>query len=317
MITYLIRRVFQAALVLVLVSLIVFGFRWLLPGGPQHALLGVDPTAADASALRRAYGLGSPIGVQYLTWLGQVCRGNLGFSTVEGATVASLLAASLPRTLALTLTATVLAVIVAIPLGLVQAVRRESAFDRVVRGLIYIGYGIPTFFLGAIMILVFAVKLHVFGAEGPQEPGIAGVLTDWRNMTLPVLTLATFTGAVFARYARAAAVDSLASDYVRTARGGGAGQARVIVRHVLRNSLIPVITLAGLTLPQIIGGALVVESLFNIEGVGWGLWQAAAKHDFPVLLGFILVIAAGAVVGSLLADVGYVIADPRIRFHRA
>jgi peptide/nickel transport system permease protein len=235
---------------------------------------------------------------------------------VQGRSVGSLLAASLPRTLALTVTATLLAGAVAVPLGLLQAVRRDSAADLTMRGLSYLGYGMPSFFLGSILILVFAVKLHWFGAEGPQAPGIGGVLTDWRDLTLPVLTLAIFTGAVFARYMRAAAIESLASDYVRTARGVGASKARVLLRHVLRNSLIPVITLAGLTLPQIFGGALIVESLFNIQGMGWRLWQAALRHDFPVLLGFILVIGAGAVAGSVLADVAYAVADPRIRYVR-
>ena len=318
MITYLVRRLFQALVVLVAVTVIVFAFRWLLPGGPDRALLSVGPAASGPSAavLRRDYGLGSPAVVQYLAWLGQVLHGNLGFSGLQGTSVGSLLAASLPRTLALTLTATVLAMVVAIPVGLAQGLIRGSAADAALRGLSYLGYGMPSFFLGSILILVFAVRLHWFGAEGPQASGIAGVITDWRDLTLPVLTLAIFTAAVFARYTRAAAIESLASDYVRTARGAGAGRRRVLVRHVLRNSLIPVITLAGLSLPQIFGGALIVESLFNIQGMGWRLWQAALKHDFPVLLGFILVIGIGAVAGSLLADVGYVIADPRVRFTR-
>jgi peptide/nickel transport system permease protein len=315
-ITYLVRRLSQAVVVLVLVSLVVFGFRWLLPGGPEQALLGAGPTAGGASALRHAYGLGRPVVLQYLTWLGQVLHGNLGSSAVQGTSVGSLLVASLPRTLALTLTATVVAIMIAVPLGLVQALRKDSALDRILRGFSYVGYGMPSFLLGSVLILVFAVRLHVFAAEGPQEPGIAGALGDWRALTLPVLTLAVFTGAIFARYARAAAIESLASDYVRTARGAGAGSGRVMARHVLRNSLIPVITLAGLSLPQIIGGSLIVESLFNIEGVGWQLWQAALKHDFPVLLGFILVIGTAAVAGSLLADIGYLLADPRVRYRR-
>lgn len=318
MITYLVRRVFQALVVLVAVTVVVFAFRWLLPGGPQHALLGASPTATGpgAATLRRDYGLGSPAVVQYLAWFGQVLHGNLGFSYVQGTSVGSLLAASLPRTLALTLIATVLAMAVAVPVGLAQALIRGSAADTAVRGLSYLGYGMPSFFIGSVLILVFAVRLHWFGAAGPQAPGIVGVITDWRDLTLPVLTLAIFIGAVFARYTRAAAIETLASDYVRTAKGVGAGQRRVLARHVLRNSLIPVITLAGLSLPQIFGGALIVESLFNIEGMGWRLWQAALKHDFPVLLGFILVVAAGAVAGSLLADIGYLIADPRVRFTR-
>jgi peptide/nickel transport system permease protein len=245
-----------------------------------------------------------------------VTRGNLGYSYVENASVGSLLAASLPRTLALTLTATAIGMAVAIPAGLAQAVRRGKPADRLGRALSYIGYGMPSFFLGSILILIFAVRLHWLGAEGPQAPGIAGVLTDWRDLTLPVLTLAVVMVATFCRYVRTAAIDSLGHDYVRTARAGGSGPSGVLGRHVLRNSLIPVITLVGLSIPRILAGALVVESLFNIQGMGWRLWQAAQKHDFPVLLGFILVIGAGAVVGSLLADAGYVLADPRVRHGR-
>jgi len=300
-ITYVVRRAGQAVVVLVLVSVLVFGIRWL-PGGPKRESLGVN--------------LHGPAVVQYLTWFGQVLHGNLGFSTTQGSTVGALLAHSLPRTLTLTLTATLLAIVIGVPVGFGQALRRDQATDLVVRGLTYLSYGMPSFFLGSILIFVFAVKLKWFGAEGPQASGIAGILSDWRDLALPVLTLAAFIGAVFARYARAAAVESLASDYVRTARGAGASSVRIVVGHVLRNSLIPVITLAGLSLPQIVGGALVVESLFNIEGVGWQLWQGALKHDFPVLFGFILVVAAGAVAGSLIADIGYAIADPRVRYQR-
>ncbi len=266
--------------------------------------------------MRRDYGLGNPAVLEYLHWLGQVLRGNLGYSYIENASVGSLLAASLPRTLALTLTATAIGAAVAIPAGLAQAARRDTAADHIGRALSYVGYGMPSFFLGSILILLFAVRRHWFGAEGPQAPGIVGVLTDWRDLTLPVLTLSVATVAVFTRYVRSAAMDSLEQDYVRTARAVGAGQARVLGRHVLRNSLTPVITLAGLSIPRILAGAVVVESLFNIQGVGWRLWQAAQKHDFPVLLGFILVIGAGAVIGSLLADLGYVIADPRVRHAR-
>lgn len=312
MIFYVVRRLLQAVAVLLIVSVLLFGLLWLLPGGPRQVLL-VSGSVAQLAGARREYGIGSPPVLEYLAWLGQVLHGNLGYSMAENASVGSLLAASLPRTIVLTLVAIIIAVIVAIPAGLAQAALRDTSTDRILRGLTYIGYGMPSFLLGSILILVFAVRLRWFGGEGPQEPGISGVLTDWRDLTLPVLTLAVLTVAVFSRFVRVAALDSLGSDYVRTARAAGAGQRQVLIRHVLPNSLIPVITLAGLSLPRIFGGALVVESLFNIQGMGWRLWQAAEKHDYPVLLGFILVIGAGAVAGSLLADIGYLIADPRVR----
>jgi len=314
MVTYLVRRLLQAVIVLALVSMLVFGLLWLLPGGPRHALLGGAPAgSAGAAALGRDYGIGSPVVLGYARWIAAVLHGNLGYSYVENASVGSLLAASLPRTLALTVTAAGIAACAAIPAGLLQALRRGSVTDQLGRALMYAGYGIPSFFLGSVLIATFAVRLHWLGAEGPQAPGIAGVLADWRDLTLPVLTLAVLTLAIFARYVRAAATDSLAQDYVRTARAVGARPGRVLGSHVLRNSMIPVITLAGLSIPRILAGALVVESLFNIQGMGWQLWQAALQRDFPVLLGFILVIAAGAVIGSLLADIGYAIADPRVR----
>ena len=311
MTAWLLRRVLQAAAALLLLSMGVFGLLWLLPGGPQQALLSGAAGAGGAARLRHDYGLGTPAVIAYVHWLGQVLHGNLGYSAIENASVWSLLTASLPRTLALTLTATLLGIAVAVPAGLIQAVRRDGAADLAGRVLSYIGYGVPAFFLGSVLIMVFAVKLHWFGAEGPQAPGIAGVLTDWRDLTLPVLTLAVVTVAIFSRYVRSAAIDSLGHDYVRTARAVGDSRGQVLTRHVLRNSLAPVITLGGLSIPRILAGALVVESLFNIQGMGWRLWQAAQKHDFPVLLGFILVIGAGAVAGSLLADIGYVAADPR------
>ncbi len=298
------RRLLQAIAVVVLVTLIMFGLLRLAPGGAAVDVLG-------SGSVHQQFLL------QYLTWLGRVLHGNLGYSRVRNESVTYLLAASLPRTLALTGISTLLALALAIPLGLVQASRRGSAVDNALRGLTYVLYGTPTFVLGALLVLFLAVDEHLFGAEGPQAPGIVGVITDVRDMTLPVLTLALVTVAIFARYMRSAALDSLAQEYVEAARARGAGQRRLLSAHVLRNSLVPVVTLVGLSFPQIVGGAVVVESLFNIEGMGWQIWQAVLNHDFPVTLGFTLVIGVGAVVGSLLADIGYAVLDPRVRFAQA
>jgi peptide/nickel transport system permease protein len=297
---YLARRALQSVVVLVLVTFIVFVLLRQTPGGSRAAVLGLG-------GAHRAFLL------QYLTWLGQVLHGNLGYAYAQNQSVASLLAASLPRTLALTVTATVIALLVALPLGLIQAARRNTVTDHALRGLTLLFYAMPAFVLGSVLILVFALRLHVFGPEGPQVAGFWGAIADWRAMTLPVATLALLTIALFARYMRSSALDSLAEEYVEAARSRGAGEGRVLARHVLRNSLVPVVTLVGLSIPQIVGGAVVVESLFNIQGMGWQIWQAAQNHDFPVTLGFTLVIGVGAVVGSLLADVGHALLDPRVR----
>lgn len=304
MTTYLARRVLQAIAVVLLVTIIVFGLIRLAPGGSTASVLGSGSAHQQFLA-------------QYLTWLGRVLRGNLGYSARLNESVTSLLAASLPRTLALTVAATLIALVIAIPVGLIQAVRRNSAVDHLLRGLTFLFYGMPPFVLGSVLILFFAVDKHIFGAEGPQAPGIVAVISDLRDFTLPVLTLALVTIAIFARYMRSSALDSLGQEYVEAARARGAGQRRVLLQHVLRNSLVPVVTLIGLSFPQIVGGALVVEVLFNIEGMGWQIWQAAQTNDFPVTLGFTLVIGVAAALGSLAADIGYAVLDPRVRYARA
>ncbi len=304
MTAYLARRVLQALAVVVLVTLIVFGLIRLAPGGTAEAALG----SGSAHQVFLA---------QYFTWVGRVLHGNLGFSTRLNESVGSLLATSLPRTLVLTVSSTLIALVIAIPVGLLQAVRRNSAVDHVLRGATLVFYGMPPFVLGSVLILFLAVDGHMFGAEGPQAPGIGGVITDVRDLTLPVATLSLLTIAIFARYMRSSAMDTLAQEYVEAARARGAGQRRVVVAHVLRNSLVPVVTLIGLSFPQIVGGALVVEAVFNIRGMGWQIWQAAQDHDFAVTLGFTLVIAIAAAVGSLLADVGYAVLDPRVRHGQA
>ena len=298
---FLVRRVLQAVAVVLLVTLIVFGLLQLGPGAARAQLVG-------AGAAHRAFLL------QYLSWLGQVLHGNLGFSTTPAEPVSTLLANALPRTLVLTGLSTLIALLVAVPVGIVQAVRRSTALDHGIRALTYVCYGMPSFVLGYLLILVFALHLHWFGPEGPQDAGIGGVLADWQDLTLPVLTLSLATIAIFARYMRSAAADSLDEDYVEAARARGAGEGRVLLRHVLRNSLVPVVTLLGLSVPQILGGALIVESLFNFPGMGWQIWQAALNHNLPVVLGFTLVIGVGAAIGSLLADVGYALLDPRVRY---
>jgi peptide/nickel transport system permease protein len=297
---YLARRVLQAVAVVLLVTLIVFGLIRLAPGEAAVGVLGTGSAHQQFLA-------------QYLTWLGRVLGGNLGRSARLNESVGALLAASLPRTLVLTGVSTLLALLIAVPVGLLQAVRRNSAADHLLRGVTYVFYSMPPFVLGSVLILYFAIDKHFFGAEGPQATGIGGFITDPRDLTLPVLTLALITIATFARYMRSSALDSLGQEYVQAARARGGGQRRVVVSHVLRNSLVPVVTLLGLSFPQIVGGALVVEIIFNIQGMGWQIWQAAVNHDFPVTLGFTLIIGVAAAVGSLLADVGYALLDPRVR----
>lgn len=312
MTAYLIRRAVQALIVLFFVSLIVFLLLHLLPGGPARASLGVRANPASIKAFNAEYGLNQPLPIQYVVWISQVLRGNLGFSYKLNQSVDSLLAENIPRTLVLTGSATVIAIGIAVPLGLIQAVRRNSAVDYAVTGFAFIFYSMPSFFLGLVLIIVFSDVFPIFPSTGPTAT--ASLLTQLPNLILPVATLTLITVALFSRYMRSASLDNLAEDYVRTARAKGGSTLRVLFRHVLRNALLPVITLVGLSLPGILGGALIVESLFNYPGMGLLFWNAAQTEDFPVMLGTSLVVGLGVVLGSLLADVLYGIVDPRVRY---
>jgi peptide/nickel transport system permease protein len=309
---YLIRRTLHALIVLFGVSLIVFVLLHLLPGGPARASLGVRANPSSIKAFNAEYGLNQPLPIQYVEWISQVIRGNLGFSYKLNQSVNSLLIENIPRTLVLTGSATLIAIGVAVPLGVLQAVRRNSAADYVVTGFALIFYSMPSFFLGLVLIIVFSDVLPIFPPTGPTAT--APLLTQLPNLVLPVATLTLITVALFSRYMRSSALENLAEDYVRTAKAKGASILRVLFRHVLPNALLPVITLVGLSVPGILGGALIVESLFNYPGMGLLFWNAAQTEDFPTMLGTILVVGLAVVLGSLLADIFYGVADPRVRY---
>ncbi len=312
MTAYLIRRTLHALIVLFGVSLIVFVLLHLLPGGPARASLGLRANPTSIRQFNAQYGLNQPLPIQYVVWISQVLRGNLGFSYKLNQSVDSLLIENIPRTLVLTGSATVIALGIAVPLGIIQAVRRNSPADYVLTGLALIFYSMPSFFLGLVLIIVFSDVLPILPATGPTAT--APLVSQIPNLVLPVATLTLITVALFSRYMRSASLENLAEDYVRTAKAKGASILRVLFRHVLPNALLPIITLVGLSLPGILGGALIVESLFNYPGMGLLFWNAAQTEDFPVMLGTSLVVGLGVVLGSLLADILYGVADPRVRF---
>lgn len=314
---FLIRRIGQAIIVLLLVTMITFILLRSIPGNVAIAILG--PAAyrnpAVLAQFNHQYGFDRPWFSQYLLWLGHLVQGNLGFSWTLDQSVASLLGQRLPRTIALVGISTIIALIVAVPVGLWQAVRRNKPADYVFTGLSFLFYAAPPFFIGTVLILLFSVQLNWFGPEGPQG-GIGSDLADWHDLTLPVVTLALMTIALFSRYMRSAVLDNITEDYVRTARAKGASQRRVLWRHVMRNSLVPIATLLGLSIPGIMSGALITESVFNFPGMGYLFFQSAQKQDYPTMLGFVVVVAIATVAGSLLADIAYAILDPRVRYGR-
>lgn len=313
MVSYLMKRAVQAVITIVLVSIIVFLLLHVLPGGPARAVIGPKATALQIRLFNRANGFDEPFVVQYWQYLVRALEGNLGYSYKLNQTVGSLLVQRLPKTLLLTVLSLLVALVLGIPVGTLQASRHNRVSDHVVTCITFILYGTPIFLLGFLLIALFAVHWHLFPAEAPQTGNLFALLRQWRGLALPVLTLAGVTIATFTRYTRSSVIEVSGRDFVRTARAKGVTESRVLFRHVLRNAAMPVVTMVGLYLPFLFGGALVVESLFNYPGMGLLAWNAAQARDYPVLLGVTLVVATATVVGSLLADLCYAALDPRIR----
>jgi peptide/nickel transport system permease protein len=309
---FLLRRCSQAVVVLLLVSVIVFGLLHLLPGGPARAILGTHATPSNIAAFNHQNGLDSPLPVQYWHWLTGVLTGNLGFSYVQNQSVASLLADRLPKTAVLAAVSVVLALLIAVPVGFFQAVRRNRVGDYALTTLTLVLYSTPAFWIGILLIDVLAVRLHVVPAEAPQG-SFSALFSAPQALVLPVLTITLVTVAAFSRYTRSSVLDELAHDYVRMARSHGASRRVILFGHVLRNAAGPIVTLLGLYLPFIVSGTLITEFVFNYPGIGLLAFSAATPQDYPVMLGVVVVVGAATVIGSLLADIGHALLDPRVR----
>ena len=311
---YILRRIGQAVIVLLGVTILVFILQHLLPGSIARAIIGPRASAAQLAAFNREYGLDRALPVQYFSFLGQVIHGNLGYSFKQNMSVDAIVLHGLPNDIILVGTSLVLALLIAIPLGIAQAVRRNKLTDYTATGVSFLLYSMPAYLLGLLLISVFAVNLRLLPAEAPQEPTITGVLSDPAGLVLPIATLTLVTCALFSRYMRSSAIESLAQDYIRTARAKGLGQFAILSRHLLRNSLIPVVTLVGISLPGILTFGLIVEELFNFPGIGLAYFNAAVNGDYPVVFGVTVLVALATVAGNLFADVAYAILDPRVRY---
>jgi peptide/nickel transport system permease protein len=316
LIIFMVRRLLQAVAVVLLVTVITFILLRLIPGNPAIAIMGPSAYRNPAAIAQfdRVYGFNRPWYSQYWLWLDHLLHGNLGYSWNLNQSVASLLSTHLPKTVFLVAISIILALLIAIPIGVVQAVRRNKIVDHFFNGFSTIFYAMPAFLLGILLILVFAIKFPIFPPEGPQGESLGVLFSNFNALILPIVTLTLITIALFSRYMRSSVLDNLTEDYVRTAKAKGASERRVLIRHVLRNSLIPIATLLGLLLPALFAGALITESVFNYPGMGYLFYQQALKQDYPTLLGITVVVAVATVVGSLLADIAYAVLDPRVRY---
>ncbi|HTP17098.1 MAG TPA: ABC transporter permease [Streptosporangiaceae bacterium] len=311
---YITRRIGQAVIVLVGVTIIVFILRHLLPGSIARAIIGPRASQLQIAAFNRQYGLNRALPLQYLSFLDQLMHGNLGYSFRLNSSVDSIVLHDLPNDVLLVGVSLVLALVIAIPVGILQAVRRNKLTDHAATGISFLLYSMPSYLLGLLLIAVFAVHLRLLPAEAPQASTITGVISDPAGLVLPIATLTLVTCALFSRYMRSSAIDSLAQDYIRTARAKGLGQGAILSRHLLRNSLIPVVTLVGISLPGILTFGLIIEELFNFPGIGLEYFNAAVNGDYPVVFGITVLVALATVTGNLLADIAYAVLDPRVRY---
>jgi peptide/nickel transport system permease protein len=312
---YLLRRIGQAIVVLFIVTVIMFILVHLLPGGPARAELGPQATPIAIASFNHEHAFDKSLWTQYWTWLGELLRGDLGYSFKENSSVVALLADRLPKTALLAGLSVLIAVLIAIPLGIAQAWRRNTFVDYAFTTISFVLYSTPSFWLALILVLVFAVNLGALPAQAPQG-SIGAVLSNPGGLILPVATIALLSIAFYSRYMRSSTMDNLTQEYVRTARSKGAGTRRVLFGHVLRNAISPVVTLLGISLPFILSGTLITERVFNYPGMGLLFYNAAVTQDYPVLLAVTLVVAVATVVGSLVADILYAVLDPRIRLVR-
>lgn len=310
---YIIRRLGQSMILLFLVSLVVFFIIHAAPGGPA-LLLNPELGKEEALALEEELGLTKPIPVQYLTWLSNLLHGNLGNSFMKGLPVSVLVMERLGPTIYLMFSSLAMAVLVAIPLGVASAVKRYSVIDYAGTLVAFFGLALPSFWYGIILILLFSVILGWLPSGGMYTVGSGfSVMDRLSHLILPSLVLGTTAMAQLTRFTRSSMLSVMTQDYVRTARAKGLAERVVLYRHALRNALVPVITVFGLQLPRLVGGAAITETIFGWPGMGKLAVDAAFQRDYPVIMGVTMVISVVVVAANLLVDLCYALVDPRIR----
>ena len=316
MIRFLVNRLVQMVFVVLGVTLIAFVLQNLIATGPSlaRAIIGPRATNAQIKTFIDQYGLNHPVVIQYLHYLGQLVQGNLGYSYKLNEPVRTIIATELPKDVLLVGTSLVLSVLIAVPIGIWQAVRRNRLVDHTGTAVSFLLYSMPAYWLSLLLIALFAVSLRLLPAEAPQGETVLVMIEHPAGIVLPILSLTLISLALFSRYMRSAAIETLAQDYIRTARAKGASTFRMLRRHLLRNSLASVTTVVGLSLPGIVTAGVVTEYVFNVQGVGLSFFTAASTSDYPIELGITVLVGLVTVFGNLFADVMYAVLDPRVRY---
>jgi peptide/nickel transport system permease protein len=313
MLGYLLRRVLAAIPVMGVVALVVFLLLRLTPGDPAAILAGDNATPAQLERIRASLGLDEPLYVQFFTWIGKLLHGDLGVSLISNVQVVKMIGQRIEPSISIALATIILSVLIAVPLGVIAAWKQGTWIDRFVMGLSVLGFSVPVFVIGYVLIQVFALDLRWLPVQGFKSI-TGGVGPFLERLVLPTLALSFIYVALIARMTRASMLDVLGEDYVRTARAKGIGEVAVLFRHALRNAAVPVITVIGTGFALLISGVVVTESVFNIPGIGRLTVDAVLARDYPVIQAMILLTSLLYVTINLLIDVAYTLLDPRIRY---
>ncbi|WP_162950339.1 ABC transporter permease [Rhizobium jaguaris] len=313
MIRYILQRLFGMIVVMFLVVTIVFVIVRVTPGDPAAVMLGPDATAQDIASLRARLGLDQPLALQYLYYFGQLLQGDLGQSIFLNEPVTAALFERAEPTFFLTVFSLIIASIIALPIGIYSAYRRGSLFDQAATALAMLAASIPSFWLGLILIQSFAVRHGIFPVSGYGGPG-SSFVDRMYHLALPSIVLGVVSSALILRFTRASMLDVLGDDYIRTARAKGLIERKVILKHALKNALIPILTVIGLTAAVLISGAVVTETIFSLPGIGNLVVSAVLRRDYPVIQGALLVIAGLYVLINFAIDMLYLLVDPRVRY---
>jgi peptide/nickel transport system permease protein len=313
MTAYLIRRCGTSVIILIGISIFVFGLLHIVYPSPARVILGTKASLLAINQWNAEHGFAGSVFRQYWDYVDGILHGNFGYSFKLNQSVSSLFAERWMLSAYLSGTSLALSVIIAIPLGIYQAVRRNSIGDNIATTVTFTAYAMPDFLLYLIAIQVFALTLHVFSVQASPSTNLLVVIGDWKDMTLPIVCMTLLILAGNSRYMRSSAIDTLAQDYIKAARAKGLPERLVLLRHLVRNACLPMITLIGLSIPALLSGNLIAEYAFNYQGLGLLFYDSLQSEDYPVLLAYTLVGAILTVLGNLIADIALSVADPRIR----
>ncbi|GIM31817.1 ABC transporter permease [Paraclostridium bifermentans] len=308
-----IKRLLNMIPMLFFITIISFILMHLAPGDPLQAYISPDMNVEDIERIRESLGLNDPIIVQYFKWLFNTIQGNLGYSMVNSKPVLDLILERLGPTILLSGSALVISIIISIPVGLISGYKKNSIIDKVLNVVSYIGISIPSFWFAMMLIYVFSIKLNIFPSVGMRTIGVDTTLDLINHLILPVTVLSFYNLSVYIRYIRSSTIEQLKQDYVTTQYAYGASTKDILFKHVLKNTLLPVITIFGMSLPSIFTGAFITETIFGWPGMGQLGVNAIFGYDYPVVMGITLFSSAMLIIGNLIADILYAMVDPRIK----